>query len=67
MTQRDVEATLGRLLTDSAFRIRFFTQPETTVVQEELTLTRLEIQMLGRMPIGAVLELASHIDDRLRR
>jgi hypothetical protein len=67
MSQRDVESTLGRLLTDSAFRVRFFTQPASAVASEGLDVSGTEIQQLERMPIGAVLELASHIDGNLRR
>lgn len=67
MSQPDVEKTLGRLLTDPAFRVRFFTQPASTVAHEGLDLSGTELQQLGRMPIGAVLELASHIDGNLRR
>jgi hypothetical protein len=67
MSQRDVESTLGRLLTDSAFRVRFFTQPHSTVAHEGLDVSGTELKKLERMPIGAVLELASHIDGSLRR
>jgi hypothetical protein len=67
MSQRDVESTLGRLLTDPAFRVRFFTQPAPTVAHEGLDLSWTELRQLERMPVGAVLELASHIDCSLRR
>jgi hypothetical protein len=67
MTQRDVEGTLGRLLTDPAFRVRFFTHPTATAAHEGLDLTAQELAHLERMPIGAVLEFASHVDGSLRR
>jgi hypothetical protein len=67
MSQRDVEGTLGRLLTDTAFRVRFFTHPAATVAREGLSLSHPELRLLERVPVYAVLELASHIDGSLRR
>jgi hypothetical protein len=67
MSQRDVEGTLGRLLTDTAFRVRFFTQPAATVAREGLTLTHPELRHLERVPVAPVLELASHLDGSLLR
>lgn len=67
MSQRDVEGTLGRLVTDTAFRVRFFTQPETTAAREGFHLSRPELSQLERVPMAAVLELAAHIDGTLRR
>ncbi len=43
MSQRAVEALLGRLLTDSDFRSRFFEEPATTCVADGLDLTAREI------------------------
>lgn len=67
MGQRDVERTLGRLLTDTAFRVRFFTSPASAVLREGLDLSTPELRVLERVPVSAVLELASHIDGSLRR
>jgi hypothetical protein len=67
MSQRDIECLLGRLLTDSAFRVRFFSRPAETAAREGLGMTPRELKQLERVPVSAVLELASHIDPSLRR
>jgi hypothetical protein len=67
MSQRDIESLLGRLLTDSAFRVRFFSRPAETAAREGLGMTPRELKQLERVPVSAVLELASHIDPTLRR
>jgi hypothetical protein len=67
MCQTGVEGTLGRLVTDTAFRVRFFTSPQTAVVREGLDVSQEELQQLERVPMAAVLELAGSIDSSLRR
>jgi len=67
MSQRDVESTLGRLLTDAAFRVRFLTRPDATAQREGLNLKPDESRALERLPVGVLLELASYLDDRVRR
>jgi hypothetical protein len=67
MSQPDIESLLGRLLTDSAFRVRFFSRPAETAAREGMGVTPRELKHLERVPVSAVLELASHIDPSLRR
>lgn len=67
MSQRDVECALGRLLTDASFRVRFLTRPEVTAQREGLALRPDESRALEKIPVGALLELASYLDDRIRR
>jgi hypothetical protein len=69
MTQETVEQVLGRLVTDSRFRRRFFRQPETQL--EQLDLVAHERQSLCNLDpdeVGLLFEmLAERIDPRIRR
>ncbi len=67
MSQRAVERALGRLVTDPAFRRRFYRQPERAILELGLDLSAQELAALRRIPCPALSELAAHIDDRLRR
>lgn len=67
MSQRAVERALGRLVTDQAFRDRFFRDPERASFLLGLDLSRDELDALVRIPIVALARLATCIDDRLCR
>lgn len=67
MSQRAVERTLGRLVTDPAFRARFYREPEQAAVELGLELSAGEIEALRRIPAPALAQLEACVDDRLCR
>ena len=67
MSQRDVERTLGRLLTDQGFRDAFFRDPARTCLVFGLQLASQEAEALFQVPRSALAELAGRIDDRICR
>jgi hypothetical protein len=67
MSQRDVERTLGRLITDGRFRRDFFRRPDTAVIQVGVTLTPEERAALLGIPMGILTELSARLDDRICR
>lgn len=67
MSQRAVERTLGRLVTDPDFRGRFHRDPERATLELGLELTPEEIDALMRIPAPALADLEARIDDRLCR
>lgn len=67
MSQRDVERTLGRLLTDEGFQENFFRDPARTSLLFGIQLTPQEIEALLRAPRPALTQLARGLDDRICR
>jgi hypothetical protein len=67
MSQRDVERTLGRLLTDAGFRRDFFRNPARTCLEVGVQLTAHEIEALLRVPPRRLTSLAGHLDHRICR
>ena len=67
MSQRDVERTLGRLLTDVMFRRDFFSAPARTCLELGIQLSAHELDALLRVPAGGLAALEAELDDRIRR
>ena len=67
MSQRDVERTLGRLLTDAGFRRDFFRHPARACLEFGLQLAAHEIDALLRVPPRRLASLAGQLDDRICR
>jgi hypothetical protein len=67
MSQRDVERTLGRLLTDVMFRRDFFSDPGRACLALGVQLTAHELEALLRVPVRRLAALEGDLDDRIRR
>jgi hypothetical protein len=67
MSQRDVERTLGRLLTDPRFRREFFVDPPHACFNLGLELTPNEVDALLRLPHRRLATFAEMLDDRICR
>ncbi|MGH7372612.1 MAG: Os1348 family NHLP clan protein [Candidatus Rokuibacteriota bacterium] len=67
MSQRSVERTLGKMVTDEAFRTRFFTDPSRTSIEAGLDLLPEETDALLRVPRAMLERLASCLDGRICR
>jgi len=67
MSQRIVETTVGKLVTDEGFRKRFFMDPLKASVIAGLNLSQEELEALSRIPQGALAALSKRIDDRICR
>ncbi len=67
MSQRDVERTLGRLLTDAGFRRHFFRNPVRACIELGVQLAAHEIDALLRLPTRRLASLAAQLDDRICR
>ena len=67
MSQRDVERTLGRLLTDPGFRRGFFRNPARACLECGLQLAAHEVDALLRVPSRELASLAGELDDRICR
>lgn len=67
MSQRDVERTLGRLLTDPGFRRDFFRNPARACLEFGLQLATHEVEALLRVPPRPLASLAGQLDDRICR
>jgi hypothetical protein len=67
MSQRDVERTLGRLLTDAGFRREFFRSPARACLEVGLQLAAHEVEALLRVPPQRLAGLAGQLDDRICR
>jgi hypothetical protein len=67
MSQRDVERTLGRLLTDEGFRNEFFLDPVRACLTLGIQLTSQEVEAILRAPRPALANLGARLDDRICR
>ena len=67
MSQKDVERTLGRLLTDASFRRVFFRDPARACLVLGVDLAPHEREALLRVPTRQLAGLAGELDDRICR
>jgi hypothetical protein len=67
MAQRDVERTLGRLLTDEGFREDFFLDPARACLMLGLQVAGHEVEALLRVPRSMLAGLGARLDDRICR
>lgn len=67
MSQREVERTLGRLLTDEKFREEFFQEPAGACFYAGLGLSEEEIEAVSRVSRLYVEELSADLDGRICR
>jgi hypothetical protein len=67
MSQRDVERTLGRLLTDEGFRDEFFLEPARACLTLGIQLTPHELEALLRIARPALASLSARLDDQICR
>ncbi len=67
MSQRTVERTLGKLVTDEAFREAFFRNPASASMQAGLDLSPDEMHALLLTPRSALDALGARLDDRICR
>lgn len=67
MSQRDVERTLGRLLTDEGFREDFSLDPASACLALGIQLTPGELEALLRIPRSMLATLGARLDDRICR
>lgn len=67
MSQRDVERTLGRLLTDDGFQEDFFRDPMRACLLVGIQLAPQEVEALLRVPRPALANLSARLDDRICR
>ena len=67
MSQRAVEATLGKLICDDEFRREFFGDALETIARCRVSLTDVELTSLQTIDRGHVERLAHTLDDRIRR
>ncbi len=67
MSQRDVERTLGRLLTDEGFQHEFFQDPARACLLLGLQLTPQEVEALLGVPRPALVSLGARLDARICR
>jgi hypothetical protein len=67
MSQRDVERTLGRLLTDAEFRYAFFRNPGRACLLLGVPLAPHELEALLRVPRRRLTNFAGMLDDRICR
>ena len=67
MSQRDVERTLGRLVTDPGFRHNFFKDPAEACLLLGVQLTSQELEALLGTSRPALATLGDRLDDRICR
>jgi hypothetical protein len=67
MSQRDVERTLGRLLTDQDFRDDFYLDHARACLILGIQLAPHELEALLRIPPSAFATLGARLDDRICR
>ena len=65
MSQGAVEKALGKLLTDDAFRARFFADPAGASVTAGLALSDVELEALAGLPQPALARFSRLLDDRI--
>ena len=67
MSQPAVERALGKLVTDEAFRKRFFANPETASWEAGLQLSPMELDALSKLSHEALTRLGDVLDKRISR
>jgi len=67
MGQQAVERALGKLVTDEAFRARFFANPETASWEAGLQLSPMELDALSKLSHEALVQLGEVLDKRISR
>lgn len=67
MSQRDVERTLGRMLTDAGFRQAFFRDPARACLALGVQLAAHELDALLHLPSRRLAGLAGALDNRICR
>jgi hypothetical protein len=67
MSQAAVERTIGKLVTDEAFRARFFGNPAAATFGAGLELSPCEVEALSRLPLEAVTRFSACVDARICR
>jgi len=67
MSQRDVERTIGRLLTDEGFRDVFFRDPSRACLTLGIRLASHEVEALLQVPRSMLATLGALLDDRICR
>ena len=67
MSQRAVEALLGRLITDLDFRTKFYDQPSATCDKEAFELTTRELEALLLLDEASLEGFAKLVDARIVR
>ncbi|MBI4516198.1 MAG: hypothetical protein HY699_10340 [Deltaproteobacteria bacterium] len=67
MSQRQLESILGRMVTDAAFRERFFTETTSVCREYALELTADEVAALLRIDLRALGALAHRLDPKIVR
>ena len=67
MGQAAVDRILGKLLTDETFRVQFFRDPAAASFAARLELSRAELDALSRLPVEAIVQVSSCLDDRICR
>jgi hypothetical protein len=67
MSQAAVERTIGKLVTDEAFRTRFFQNPAGASFSAGLELTQCEAEALSRLSPEAVARFSASVDARICR
>jgi hypothetical protein len=67
MSQQAVERTIGKLVTDEAFRRRFAADPPRASLEAGLALSATELSALVRISAAALDRLARTLDDSIRR
>jgi hypothetical protein len=66
MSQQAVEAALGKLICDGAFRSEFHRDAEAAAVQAGFGLTPVELASLHKIGIETIEAFAAHLDDRVQ-
>ncbi len=67
MSQHAVERTIGKLVTDPAFRGRFFRDPGAASLCAGLDLSPTELDALSRMSPRLLAQVTASLDGRIRR
>ena len=67
MSQHAVEAAIGKLVCDDAFRRAFYQDPKEAAVRAGFQLTAVELSSLSKIRIEVVEAFAGYVDDRIRR
>jgi hypothetical protein len=67
MSQAAVERALGKLVTDGAFRDRFFRSPAAASFAAGLELSQAEVEALSSLPVEAIESFSAHLDARICR